>query len=640
MSLTTPNLDDRRFQDLVDDAKRRIATLCPEWTDHNVSDPGVTLIETFAWMVDQLAYRLNRVPDRLYVKFLELIGVTLFPPVAARADVTFRLTAPQENTIMIPARTELATSRTDVAEPIGFTTTAPLEIVPCAVLKLAASIGGEVRHHSDTLGGNTGFACFSATPRPGDALLVGLSEAAGSCAVALRLAIAKTAGAGIDPNNPPLRWEAWDGTAWRTCAVDRDETGGLNRSGEIVLHVPPGHEKSVVDRQHAAWLRCLVVPNEPGQPAFVSSPTIDGVAGFTIGGTVPAVQAEVVLAESVGVSEGVPGQRFRVQWAPVLVDDEPLVVEVAGEPWTAVPDFSGSGPEDRHFCLDAATGELWFGPAVRSADGSLRHYGAVPPKGETLVVRQYRTGGGKRGNVARGAINVVKRSLPYVKSVENRAGATGGVDAEDIENAKLRGPLSLRSRDRAVTAEDFEHLALQASHQVARARCIPGEPGMVQLLVVPDVPDVAGKLAFEQLELSDVLTAAVTAYLDERRVLGTRLRVDPPRYRGATVVARLRARPGGDERTLHADALQALYDYLHPLRGGPEGDGWPFGRSLHAGEIYAVFHKMTGIELVEEVRLFPANPVTGKRDAPVKRIDLAPYELIFSFEHQVKVVVS
>ena len=80
--LPAPNLDDRRFQDLVDDAKRLVQQRCPEWTDHNVSDPGVTLIEAFAQMVDQLIYRLNRVPDLHYVKFLELIGVELRPPAA------------------------------------------------------------------------------------------------------------------------------------------------------------------------------------------------------------------------------------------------------------------------------------------------------------------------------------------------------------------------------------------------------------------------------------------------------------------------------------------------------------------------------------------------------------------------------
>src|SRR3979490_2862716 len=104
MSLPVPNLDDRRFQDLVDDAKRFVQLHCPEWTDHNVSDPGVTLIELFAFMTDQILYRLNRVPDLPYVKFLALLGVTLFPPTAARTDVTFWLSAPrEEDTVRIPA---------------------------------------------------------------------------------------------------------------------------------------------------------------------------------------------------------------------------------------------------------------------------------------------------------------------------------------------------------------------------------------------------------------------------------------------------------------------------------------------------------------------------------------------------------
>ena len=91
---------------------------CPEWTDHNVSDPGVTLIETFASMVDQLLYRLNRVPDRLYVKFLDLLGVRMFPPTAARADVTFWLSAPQPEPVNVPEGTEIATVRTETEEAI------------------------------------------------------------------------------------------------------------------------------------------------------------------------------------------------------------------------------------------------------------------------------------------------------------------------------------------------------------------------------------------------------------------------------------------------------------------------------------------------------------------------------------------
>src|SRR4030081_3599020 len=129
MALPVPNLDDRRFQDLVDEAKRYVQQRCPEWTDHNVSDPGVTLIETWAAMTEQVIYRLNRVPDRLYVKFLDLIGVRLYQAVPARAEVTFWLSAPPDDITRIPAGTRVATLRTEHDEAIVFTTYPELPVM-------------------------------------------------------------------------------------------------------------------------------------------------------------------------------------------------------------------------------------------------------------------------------------------------------------------------------------------------------------------------------------------------------------------------------------------------------------------------------------------------------------------------------
>src|SRR3712207_160373 len=90
-----PNLDDRSFQDIVDEAKRLIPQVCPEWTDHNVSDPGVAMIELFAWMTESMIYRLNQVPEKTHITFLDMVGVRLLPAQAAVADLTFRLSAPQ-----------------------------------------------------------------------------------------------------------------------------------------------------------------------------------------------------------------------------------------------------------------------------------------------------------------------------------------------------------------------------------------------------------------------------------------------------------------------------------------------------------------------------------------------------------------
>jgi predicted phage baseplate assembly protein len=124
MSLAAPKLDDRSFQDLVDEAKKRIPHYTSKWTDHNVSDPGVTLIELFAWLTETTLYRLNRVPERHYIKFMEMLGIRLKAPIPAKVPVTFWLSAPVETEVAIPAGTEVASTQTETERSIVFTTDA------------------------------------------------------------------------------------------------------------------------------------------------------------------------------------------------------------------------------------------------------------------------------------------------------------------------------------------------------------------------------------------------------------------------------------------------------------------------------------------------------------------------------------
>ncbi len=646
MPLPVPNLDDRRFQDYVDDAKRLVQQRCPAWTDHNVSDPGVTLIETFAYMVDQLTYRLNRVPDRNYVKFLELIGVTLFPPSAARADVTFWLSAPQEATVTVPRASRVATQRVQRAQgAVIFETLEDLPIVTSG-LQRAMSVSSEleVRDHTDTLT-LTGYQCFDPLPHPGDRLVLGLSAAVPSNIITLRFQC-HVEGVGVDPLNPPLIWEAYDGHEWIACEQTQDDTGGLNQAGDIVLHVPAGHTEAVFEGRRCGWIQCRVTEPEPDQPFFSSSPYIDRLSVFTVGGTVAAVHGSDTDVEIIGISEGVGAQRFGLVNTPIVAGDAPVVLEVAGggegwEEWTQVETLAFSDEEDHHFLLDAATGELILGPAVRLEDGTVRQYGAVPPKGAPLRVRRYRSGGGKDGNVAAGALSVMKTNLPFVSTVENRFPAAGGVDGEDIENAKVRGPISFRTLGRAVTVEDYELLAKGAAPDVARVKCVPagavGEEAGVRVLLVPAVADDEdGTIPFERLDPTPELLQRVAAELDLRRTIGARVLVEPPLYQGITVVAEIRARSTADPVRLEDEAKALLYRYLHPIDGGPDGTGWPFGRPLHAGEIHAVLQGLYGVDRVEEVRLFPADPIDQVRGPATQRIEIAPNALFFSYGHEVR----
>jgi predicted phage baseplate assembly protein len=646
MSLPAPNLDDRRFQGLVDDAKRLVQRRCPEWTDHNVSDPGVTLIETFAYMMDQLIYRLNRVPDRNYIKFLELIGVRLFPPTAASTAITFWLSAPQDNPIVVPAGVEVSTLRGDTdLTPVTFTTTDELSMVPCEAEYICSVVAsGTWRNHTDSIN-LAPFSCFSTQPEPGDALLIGLSAGVPRCAINVRLDC-EIEGVGVDPNDPPLTWEAFDGDTWVECEVDKDTTGGMNRAGDVVIHVPPSHEMALEHQVRAGWIRARVTVPEEGQPFYSNSPLIKKVEAFTIGGTIDSVQAEIVDEEVLGMSEGVPGQRFEVARTPIVPSNDPVVLEVSGEEgweeWTEVSDFAQSGPDDRVFSLDNVFGEVVLGPMVRTEDGALTQYGAVPDKGTVLRLRRYRTGGGRQGNLAKGALRVSRTSIPFVSRVENRRPASGGVDGESVEEAKIRGPIVLRTLGRAVTAEDYEQLAREAAPEAARVCAVPAttpeEAGGVRVLLVPSVPDEEdGRLAFERLVPPSEMLSTVAAALDRRRTIGARVMVEPPAYQGVTVVAMLRARPWADPLRLQNSATRALYQYIHPITGGMAGNGWPFGRPVYIGEIYAMLQSLPGVELIEDARLFAANPITGERGQSAQRVDVAPNALVFSYEHQIRV---
>ncbi|MFC9595247.1 putative baseplate assembly protein [Streptomyces sp. NPDC056944] len=659
MALPAPHLDDRRFQQFVDDAKRYIQQACPEWTDHNVSDPGVTLVEAVAHMADQLVYRLNRVPEKNHLAFLDLLGVTLFPPAAARADITFRLSAPQPEPVLLPAGTEVSTGRTETEEAVVFATTADLTVVPCALTHLLRQeAGGVPEDRSQDIVGGEDVPAFSPLPRVGDVLLLGLSAAVPDCVLVLDLD-SRVDGVGVDPRRPPLVWEAWSAAdGWVGCEVDEDSTGGLNRPGEVVLHMPPGHAVSRLGGHEAGWVRCRVVEPVEGLPSYSESPTVRAAGAFTIGGTVRAAHAEAVRDERLGESEGVPGQRVRLAHAPV-VDRPPLLLQVteradgdgdgedpgAGwQEWTVVRDFASSRPGDRHYTLDATTGEIAFGPSVRQPDGTLRQFGAVPPKGASIRAVRYGTGGGRAGNVARSTISVLRSSIPYIARVENREAARGGVDGETVEEAKSRAPVTLRAQERAVTARDYEELARRAAPEAARISCLAADSAeagdnAVRVLVVPQaVPDRGGRLRFEQLVPGDELLSRVTGFLDERRPLGTRLAVGPPFYQGVTVVATLHSFRAAEAERVRADALDTLYAYLDPLTGGAHGEGWPFGRPLRAGEIFAALQRVPGVELVDEVLLHPADPLTGRRGDTTDRIELAPSALLFPFDHRVRVI--
>ena len=665
MALPDRPLDDRSFQDLVDEAKKKIPLYCPEWTDHNVSDPGITLVELFAWMVDILLYRLNQVPRRHYVRLLELLGIRLEPPHAARAPVTYYLSAPQSVPVVIPKGTAVSTSRADGDEAIVFTTDRALTIRPAELTHLIVrqrSPDGGMRHEEIGLHRlEREFTPFSReNPQPSEAMFFGFDEALDYHYMGLDLVCARAGALNIIPESPPLAWQVWTESGWSDADVEEDGTGGMSWSGQVRLHIPVMTRRQVGSVE-AYWMRCLLVEPEGEQQPYATSPILRELDAVTWGATVSATHATEVANEALGRSDGSPGQVFYLEHTPVLPrgDDERVEIWEPGmegwQLWTEATDLGESGRDDRHYVCDGVTGEVRFGPALRQRDGTVRRYGAIVPRGADIRFSLYRYGGGTAGNVRAGTITEMKAALAYVDHISNRMAAQGGLDQETLQHAIFRARNLMRTRYRAVTAADYEYLTLRAfPGEIARVLCLQTQlggaggssggaptPGQVYVIVIPDLPEEEASryIPVSRLALADDLRQRITDYLDERRLLTARLDVRAGGYKRVRVQAEVVARPGVDEKRLERDIVGALERFVNPLRGGPDGKGWPFGRELYLSDLYACIQTTDGLLNVRNIEMFWVDEEDRPHRAE-RKIDLMAHEVLASDLHDVRVTTE
>lgn len=655
MGLETPRLDDRSFDDIVAEALARIPLYTPEWTDHNLSDPGVTMIELFAWMTDIVLYRLNRVPDKHYVKFMELIGMRLQEAEPARVKQTFWLSAPQAYPITLPNGTEVSTVRTETEEAIIFSTDGAMEIKVPKLSQVMTSFGAEdgrsfnVHNGANVQNGLEKIPVFaSKPPANNDALYLGFEEDLSNHILGIEIEVDTAEGAGIDPNHPPYVWEvmaAGTDQAWEIVDVDYDSTLGLNIGGVIRLHLPQLRRAARHDRL-AYWVRCRLEYSNT-ESVYNVSPQINRLTTSSWGGTIGATNVTRVYNEVLGRSDGTPGQRFYLAHRPVIArassEDYLVVRDENGrdDRWQEVADFSNSTANDKHYSIDSDTGEVRFGPALPQRDGSVHRFGALPPKNHMVIMTAYRFGGGLVGNVAANTLTVLKTALPYIDRVTNREPATGGKNAEDIEHAKMRVPGYLRTLQRAVTASDFEFLAQDAAPgQVGRVHCLQPpqtNPGEVQLLVIPQIPRLQGFIAPESLDLSNELRTTIQTYLDERRLLSTRLEVVAPAYQWVETEVRLRASQHSDPEKVRKAVEDKLFEFINPLQGGNDGKGWPFGRDLFISDVMATLSAVEGVSFIRSVKLYPINYDKRwfTRGAESQEILLPAHGIVVSYQHNV-----
>ena len=690
-------LDDRRFEDIVAEAKRRIPGYTPEWTDLSESDPGVTLVELFAWLTEMILWRMNRVPGKNYLKFLELIGVVPGLPTPAQAHLTFTLAkkAPTAapSVQLIPQGTKVALAEQVDGKPVVFETDDNLYAVDTELAALQSFDGArfDVLDEAHRVDGKY-FYPLSARPQRNAAFYLGFTKAfAEGWPIALTM-YAYTAGLiaegkGVEAYSPPIDdpavdddeasfavndatalansapppvvgvWEYWAGDAlrWQRLDVKSDATASLAQSGTLTF-LPPAPDAMAKakmgllrkDEDEARyWLRFRI--DQVLGRGYEMAPRLEGV----LLNTIPATNASTVEDELVGASDGRANQSFALANAPVLPSPFALTVDEGDGPvaWTRVRDFAASARDARHYVVDFANGRVAFGDGTHGRIPP-RRWGLARPEEDLANIRvtRYRWGGGARGNAGAHKITSLQSSVPFVESVDNARPAVGGRDEESVDDVKARAPDYLRTRSRAVTASDFEFLARQTpGARIRRAHPMP----LVHPELQPRRPAGAG-LPSSSVAVPGVVTVIVVpealdddpkpipneetltrvaAWLNQHRLLTTELFVVAPTYRKVEVSCTVTVKDSAGSGDVQKALQTMLSDYFHPLRGGADGTGWQFGETISFAEIFRRILDIDGVRSVEGEGVTIF--VDGVRIRSCTDVPLNSGELTYSGTHRV-----
>lgn len=650
MSLAPLVLDDLGFDEMVASVRGRIpAASAGRWTLHAATDPGITLLELFAWLIEQRLYWLDQVPDELARALLALLGEAPRPPRPAATVLALQGAAWQAVAGEVPFRL------LDPDRPRSFTTRQALTLLPVARVGLLTAAGDR----SAPLAYGAGVPLLPAGGGPAEATIVLWLAAPlpsprppGRISLLFELA----APPGVEPEwspgavagvRPPaeITWLHGTGPGGSPApfpaaapAEVEDGTGGLRRSGLLRLPLPD------------AWL--------PGPPApdgalpYTLTLRTDA-ATFTSPPLLLRLAANAVAAEHSKAVAVAPAElaaaalrwlKLPGQILPLPADAPPPLPSTVAlrlrerdgwREWSPVEGFAFHGPEARVFHVDRAAAALRFGDGLT---------GRIPvprdPAAPEVEVR-YRGGGGPDGNLGAGR-DWEPEPAGLTLAASNPVPAAGGEEAETVAAAAGRLAAGLVGGERAVLAADYEELARTTPGvAIARAHAAIGHhplhpcalvPGAVTVFVVPWAPrpgaqewnDLTADLVRGPVTDPGAL-AAVAARLEERRLAGMEVFVRTARYRRVALAVTIAADPI-DAAGLEARVSGSLARYLDPLAGGG-GEGWPFGDPVRPSALVRRAQQAVGREgevLAVAIGLDGQEPGEDCRD-----VAIGPFELVY-----------
>jgi len=598
MSLPIPDLDNKNFSQIIEEVKACLPTLAPGWTDYNLSDPGITILELLAWLTDIEIYRLNRITEKHILKFLKLLNSLPEPVKPATTWITFSLPEDYTNIIHIPQGTKLIAIDKDIS--LHFETIEDIYVHPIKIKKIILSNERGITEYNENSIPQY-FYAFGEEAKKGSCFYIGFDKPLKD-KFSLTFIL-------YEDNLPPvgkhgkespkiipsaeIEWSYWDGKGWKNLELIKDKTLHLFQNGSIIFKGINGMQKRrfpLQAKEEFFFIRCKLKKD-----GYEIVPRIKKI----LINTTKAIQIKRIMNEELGKSNGLPNQTFSLKEFPVVssdyfkielkikyLKDETEITEV----WEEVNTLSAYTHKDKVFEIDRKKGLIIFGDGIN---------GKIPPANSTIFC-SYAVSKGKRGNIPE---QCRWRILDDIKDenklfIENHLPASEGSDPETIEEAFLRFKRDLLTPYQAVTASDYEFLALNTPGlRVARAKAI-GNSILNQVKVIV-VPFSLSPRPYP----SEGFLKTVCYHLDKHRLITTKVEVLPPEYAVISVLAKIKTKDEADPEQVIKRAKDSLDRFFHPLYGWKDGKGWPFGKAVYISDVYAVLEGVEGVDCVFDIEI-------------------------------------
>lgn len=596
------DLDTTTFERLTEIGRSLIPSLAPAWTDHNIHDPGMTLVDLLAFVADAQVFGLARLRRDERLAYARLLGVALRPPHPATVlvwPVGSAEAAPHFSAagMTLAGRTRAIADRPDVPP---FRTCRALRVSAAHLARLETHFAdGRIADWTDAnRRGGTSYQPFGTAPAAGDALVLtftgALFDAAGT-PIAIGVDSARPSMVRPADARRRLQVAVGDSHGERAAVLVEDGTGGLQRTGVIVIAAPPGDALRSPTQ--------IIIRSQRG--GFLRPPRLRRIALNVL----PLEQVDRIDEEDSAFGTGLPGQTHYLGSGGLLAAGDIAVSVLSGDGdssrWQRTARLDACRPQDRVFSLDQQRGALTFGNGIN---------GMMPRPGAALTV-SYEVCRGAAGNVAAGA----RWSIAGIAGTfgENREDAGGGRDADTLADAQANARARLSGRTIDVSAVDLVRSALALadldidSAAVSAAAPRPGRLRHELVLIVGSNSGAADAAAGGE---SAAWRAEIGARLAPRLPLGQRLRVVARRPVPIAVGARLRIAAGRDREVVRRAATARLLERF-AAAFGQAASPFAFGRDIDALVVRGWLRAVDGVVAVDEISLARAD------GAPCTRLD-------------------